>query len=130
MGKKILITIVVVLIVVLIIVFRTILANESSKKLELTYKISAGIPFRWEYEIEDEDIVYFDKSYVIKDENKGGKVGAPIYTNYVFKGRKKGKTTITFKFVNFTTNTVESEEKHTVRVDKNNNISLIIIPEE
>ena len=99
--------------------------NKSSKELELTYKISAGIPFKWQYEIEDPDVVSFVKSYVVRNENKGAIVGAPIYTKYVFKGLKKGETTITFKIVSITDGTVSNEEKHKVKVDENNNISLI-----
>ena len=98
--------------------------KKSSKELEITYKISAGIPFRWEFEIEDLSIVSFVKSYVIKNENKGGIVGAPIYTNYVFKGLKEGETTITFKFVNIN-GIVSKEEKHLIKVDKDGNIIVI-----
>lgn len=127
MIKKILI--VFVIIIFIFSLFRYLSKkDESSKKIELTYKQSAGIPFRWEYEIEDESIVKFEKSYVIKDENKGGNVGAKVYTNYVFKGLKKGTTTITFKFVNFTNNQIVKEEKNIVKVDNNLNISLVGIP--
>ena len=130
MNKKILIGIIFLIILIVIIILFVLFKHlskveESTKKLELTYDISAGIPFRWEYEIEDESIVTFDKSYVVSDENKGGLVGGKVVTNYVFKGLKKGTTTITFKFVNFTTNIVDSEEKHTVIVDDDLNISLL-----
>ena len=116
--------IIVILFCFLIFVFK-FLDKKSSKEFELTYKINAGIPFRWEYEIEDESVVEFVKSYVIRNDNKGGKVGAPIYTNYVFKGLKKGETVITFKFVNFTENRVDKEEEHRVIVDDDLNISLV-----
>ena len=99
--------------------------KKNPKELELTYKINAGIPFRWEYEIEDESIVKFVKSYVVKDENKGGIVGAPVYTKYVFEGIKEGETTIIFKYVNFTSGEVTGEKKHKVKVDKDKNISVI-----
>ena len=98
--------------------------KTNPKELELTYKINAGIPFKWEYEIEDENTVEFVKSYILKDENtKKALTGAPVYTNYVFKGLKKGTTTITFKLVNFTDNTVHEERKHIINVDENLNIS-------
>ena len=130
MKNKILVIITVVLVIALILIVKYILNDESSKKLELTYEKSAGIPYKWEYEIEDDSIVTFDKSYVIKDENKGGLVGGKVYTNYVFKGLKKGTTTITFRFINFTTNEIDSEEKHTVKVDDDLNISLVAVPLE
>ena len=124
MKTKILISlgIIIVLLIGLFITLKFLTPKKSPKQLELTYKINAGIPFRWEYEIEDESIVKFVKSYVVKDENKGAIVGAPVYTNYVFEGLKEGETTITFKFVNFTENTVSNKTKHYVKVDKNGNI--------
>jgi len=100
-------------------------SDESSKTLELTYNTNGGVPYEWKYEIEDSSIVKFVKSYVVEDKNKDGMVGAPISTNYVFKGLKKGKTTITFKYVSMTDGTVDKEEKVTIKVDKNKNISLV-----
>ena len=126
MNKRLLIIIFLILILIVILfAILKLLDRKKSKELELTYKVNAGIPFRWQYEIEDENIVKFVKSYVLKDENTGSKVGAPVYTNYVFKGLKKGKTTITFKYVNFTNKIVSKEEKHLVKVDSKGNISLV-----
>ena len=127
MKIKILIcALIVIVLTTIITILALVISNiNSSKQLELTYKINAGIPYRWEYKIEDENIVKFVKSYTVKDENKGGKVGAPVYTKYIFKGLKEGKTTVTFKLVNFTDGTVESEDKYKVKVDKNNNISIL-----
>ena len=95
-----------------------------SKELELTYTINTGIPYKWEYEIEDKSIVEFVKSYDI-EVGRDGVAGAPVSTNYVFRGKKEGKTTITFKKVSVVDGSVEEESKNTVKVDKNNNISLI-----
>ena len=100
--------------------------QKNPKELEIMKDISAGIPYKWEVEIEDESIVEFVKSYVVQDDNTNGKVGAKIYTNYVFKGLKEGSTNIVFKFVNFTNNIVDSEDKYPVHVDKDLNISLIV----
>ncbi len=99
---------------------------KNLNELELTYEINAGIPFKWQYVIEDESIVEFVKSYVIRDDNKGGLVGASVYTNYVFRGLKEGTTTITFQYVNFTNgNKIFEERKHIVRVDDKLHISLV-----
>lgn len=97
-----------------------------SKQLELTYYTNGGVPYKWEYQIEDESVVGFVESYEIDNKNKNGIVGAPISINYVFKGLKKGTTTITFKYVNITDGTIEKEEKHNIKVDKNKNISLVV----
>lgn len=126
MKKKVII-IVLTILLISIITIGILISRKNSNELELTYEINAGIPYRWEYEIEDESIVKFVKSYVIRDDNKDGIVGASIYTNYVFEGLKEGKTHITFKYVNFVDNIVEKEENHTVRVDKRGKISLVMI---
>ena len=129
MKTKVLIGIIIVIVLcALVFVAIKLIFNHketSSKQLELTYEINAGIPFRWEYEIEDESIVKFVKSYVVRDDNKGAIVGASVYTNYVFEGVKEGETVITFKFVNFTENTVENTVDHHVKVDKDGNITEI-----
>lgn len=100
-------------------------SDDSSKKLELTYKTNGGVPFEWKYEIKDKDIVEFVKKYEISKEKELVEGGA-VDINYVFKGLKKGKTTITFKYVSIEGEVVK-EEKHTVKVDENKNISLVVI---
>lgn len=128
MNKKVLLIIGVVVLIIGAII--GIIINNSSKVLELTYKTNGGVPFKWEFEIEDESVVEFVKTHDIKDENKGGKVGAPIYTNYVFKGLKKGNTTITFKYVSIIDGSVSSKETLNVKVDGKKNISLVAIPKQ
>ena len=126
MNKYIVIIICVLLIIGGVIYYFFGKNKKSSKELELTYEINAGIPFKWVYEIENPEIVEFVKSYVIKDENTNGKVGASVYTNYVFKGLKEGETTITFKIVSITGEYEDTSHKtHKVKVDKDLNISLI-----
>ena len=131
MDKKIIIGLVIVIFIVIsFVIIKYVPKKDNSKQLELTYDINAGIPFRWEVEVEDESIVKYVKNYVVEDENKGGLVGGRITRNYVFEGLKEGTTTISFKYVYFTENRVEKEEKHTVKVDKDLNISLVGIPVE
>ena len=134
MNTKILLIILGVLLVGIIIVFIVIrntndnnikIEKKNPNELELAYEINAGIPFRWEYEIEDESTVSFVKKYQISNDNSGAKVGGKIKTNYVFKGLKEGETTITFKYVNFADNYIDKKIKHMVMVDKDLNITLI-----
>lgn len=100
--------------------------NEEKKgRVELVYKINAGIPFKWVYEIEDESIVKFDESYQIKNDNIDGRSGGAIETKYVFKGIKEGTTTITFKYVSIDGDKIYEEYKHVVKVDNDNNATLI-----
>ena len=99
-----------------------------SKELELTYKTNGGVPYKWEYKIEDESIVEFVKTKDITSESDKELTGGPVYINYIFKGLKEGKTTIIFKYINITDNSIEKEEKVEVKVDKYKNISLIANP--
>jgi predicted secreted protein len=117
--------IIVILIVIILIVTYFVIKNNFPKNLELIYKSNGGVPFRWEIEINDESIVTLADSYVVKNENTGAKVGAPIYTKYVFKGLKEGMTTIIFRYVSITDERIDKEEKYNVKVDANNNIYLI-----
>lgn len=129
MNNKILIGIIIITVITLIFtLIKFINPSDSKKELELTYKKSAGIPYVWKYEIEDDSIVEFVRSYVLKDENVGAISGAPVYTNYVFKGKKTGTTTITFKLVSIADpdeHDVMEEDKNIVKVDENNNITLV-----
>ena len=97
----------------------------SKKRIILTYKISAGIPFKWDFEIKDESIVKFVKQYQVKKKTKKNICGGPIYTNYVFEGLKEGKTEIIFKFIRIDDNSIESKEVTKVLVDEKNNISIV-----
>ena len=100
--------------------------NNAPKELVLTYEINAGIPFKWVYEIEDESIVGFIKSYVQEDDSDEVIDGGSIYTNYVFKGLKEGETTIIFKEISMEDEEdIVKEEKTRVKVDKDNNISIV-----
>ena len=86
-----------------------LLSDDSSKQLELTYS----------------SIVKLVKKYTV-DKEKGIIEGGNIDINYVFKGLKEGKTTIIFKYVSLDGEVVK-EEKQTVKVDKNKNISLVVV---
>lgn len=126
MNKVYLIGLILIIMLFVPITLKHFKTKEKQKNiLELTYSINAGIPFKWEVEVEDKSIVKYVKNYVVKDENKGALVGAKVYKNYVFEGLKEGTTTIKFKYINFTDNIVSEEITHKVKVDENKNIILI-----
>ena len=88
-------------------------------EIELTLEKTAGIPFTYDYEIEDPEILKLDRNYVLKDENKNGLVGGHIYVNYVFKGLKEGKTKVRFKRTYIDDkNDVDILGEYTIIVDK------------
>ena len=105
--------------------------KEKEKYLILNYEISAGIPFKWEVEIEDPSIVELEKKEVLKSKSKKPLCGGPVYTDYYFKGLKKGETNILFKFVSITgERDDELIETHHVVVDEELNIKKIINKED
>ena len=127
MNKKAIIGIIVVisLAVVLCIVLKILIPSSSGyKELELTYKTNGGVPYKWAYEIEDNSIVEFVETKDITSEEDKALVGGPIYTNYIFRGLKEGKTIIIFRYINITDGSIEKEERVTVKVDRYKNISL------
>jgi len=99
--------------------------NEEKNKIELTYKTNCGVAYKWEFQIEDESIVKFVKKYNLKDESDDPNIaGGVISTNYVFKGLKEGKTTVTFNYVNIVDGSIAKKDVVTLKVDKNKNIAL------
>ena len=127
--KKIVIILSIIVVCIVVAIFCFLNCGEKNKQLELTYTTNGGVPYKWEYEISDTSIVEFVKSYVIEDKNDG-MVGAPISTNYVFKGLKKGNTTIIFRYVSIIDGSIDKEEKINVKVDKNKNLSLVALKKE
>ena len=116
----------IILVVAVVLILKKIDYDE--KHLVLQYKISSGIPFKWEYEIEDESIVVLEKTHKLKNKIKKNVSGGPVYTNYIFKGLKEGTTKITFKFVSITGENSDNftKEEHIVKVDKDLKIKLVI----
>lgn len=93
--------------------------------LDITYSVSSGIPFRWEYVIEDESIIKFEKINYVSEKTKEPICGGNVDHHYLFKGLKRGKTKIIFKYVNFADNYLSEIETYKVEVDKDNIIKLI-----
>ena len=99
--------------------------KDSSKKITITYRIAAGIPFYWQYKIKDPSIVEFVEAKHRSTTKKKNLCGAPYDTDYIFKGLKEGKTTITFELFSISENKVDRIEKYKVEVDKDLNIRLV-----
>lgn len=99
--------------------------NKGPKQIELKFETNGGVPYEWQYGIEDETIAKFVKSYEVENKNDGTMVGAPIVLAFVFEGVNEGTTTIRFKYVNITDGSLDKEEEYLVKVDKDKNISLV-----
>ena len=102
-------------------------STESDKELSLVYSSNGGVPYTWEYEIDDETVLTKSNEYIVKDENRDGRVGAPVYTKYVFKGLKAGETKLSFKYKSFVTGEVAKSEVFNVTVNKDLSIDYTMI---
>ena len=129
MNKKVMLGIGIIFIAAIYVILRIVIpSGEGSKTIELTYKTNGGVPYRWEFEIEDESIVKFVGTKDITPNEYKNLDGGPVYTNYIFEGLKKGKTTVTFRYISIVDNSIEEENTITLKVDENKNISLNVIP--
>lgn len=124
MNKK-LIIILTSLICILSITAIILFNVDEGKTLEITVTTNGGVPYSWQYEIEDEEIVKFVKKYTI--EGDASLDGGPVSINFVFEGLKEGKTIVKLKYVNVKDNSIEKEKVYSVKVDKLKNISLSVI---
>ena len=98
--------------------------KKKSKNLEIVYDINAGIPFRWEYEIEDNTICEFVESKSVGEKAKEPICGGKVEISYIFRGLKSGKTRINFKLINFADNYLSRIDEYNIKVDKGNIIIL------
>ena len=119
----ILITVLVIALVVISVVFKKEEKNDD-KTLKIAVQTNGGVPYKWEYEIEDESIIKYVKTKEIENDNKDGKVGAKVVLEFHFKGLKKGSTTIKLKYVSITDNTVAEENVYKATVDKDLKIEV------
>lgn len=115
-------------IIAFLILFIGILAVACTRKKEfydnalIELSTNGGVPYSWEYTIEDESIVKLEnKESKEKDKNLAG---GRVSLKYYFKGVKEGNTTITFNYKSITDNTVSETKVYNVIVDKKTNIKI------
>ena len=120
MKKKIII-LVIAIILILSCIFTLIFLNKGSKELVVKVRTNGGVPYTWQYEIENSNVVYLadQESYSTSDELLEG---GPVEVKFTFKGKEEGKTTIYLRYVSIVNGTIDKEEKYNVKVDKNGNI--------
>ena len=97
----------------------------TSSLLEITYQKSSGIPFRWEYEIENTKICEFVECKEKRNKVNKSICGGIVETTYYFKGIKKGQTKIIFKYINIADNYLSQINEYRVIVDEELNINII-----
>jgi len=99
--------------------------KNDSNLLDITYSMSSGIPFRWEYEIEDKTLCEFVRIDYEAEKTKEPICGGQVDSHYLFKGLKEGKTKIIFKLINFGDNYLSEINTYTIKVDENNIITVL-----
>lgn len=99
--------------------------KKNQNILEIKYDISSGIPFRWEYEIENKKICELTKSTAKGEKTKEPICGGNVETTYFFKGLKRGITIIRFKLINIGDGYISKIDEYKIEVDENLKINLI-----
>lgn len=96
--------------------------KEFDDRAVIELSTNGGVPYSWEYTIEDENIVKLDD----KDskEKNSTTAGGPVKLMYYFKGIKEGNTTITFNYKNITNDTIDETKVYSVIVDKKLKIKI------
>lgn len=126
MKKRIILYSVIFLVLLLGVILYVSIFMHRNEKLEITMKSNGGVPYKWIYEIEDKSIVKCTKSYVVNENNDLD--GGYKDINFVFKGLKKGKTKVTFKYVSITDeNNVSKTNEFTLKVDAKKSVSLVAL---
>ena len=101
--------------------------GEKNKNIEITVNTNGGVPYKWVYEIEDESIVQYVKNYVVEENTDKNVEGGRVQINYVFKGVKPGNTKVKLKYVSIVDGSVDKEESYNLKVDRRNNVSMVVV---
>ena len=122
MFKKIFGTIIIIIIIIILF----ILLNKKNDN-EIVLITHGGVPYNWEYTIEDTSIVKFKEMMSVS--KSIGTVGGEVEEHYIFEGLKEGKAKINFIYKNITDNSIEKTINYEVIVDKNMKITIYKISE-
>lgn len=100
----------------------TIEEHVVDNKFEIKQSMNSGVEFKWIYSIENEDIV---KLVDITEKGEDELVdGGLVDLTYTFKALKKGRTTITFKYISLDGTITDETRVYNISVDKNMNINI------
>ena len=98
--------------------------KKDDKVLELSIRTSAGIPFRWEYVIEDESIIELVGEKTVSLSKQKHLCGGPLNLIYSFKGLKEGETKVFFNHIYIGDERVDSTIEYNIVVDSDLKIHL------
>ena len=111
-----------IILILILSIFLTGCKNNKNLDNKIIVSTNGGVPFVWEYEIEDKTIVKVDKTE--SKELSPGVAGGKVEKYYYFKGIKKGKTTVTFKYNDIRDNSTSETKIYEIIVDDNLNTKI------
>ena len=92
------------------------LNHKDGRTVEIVLRTNGGVPYKWEYVIEDDTIIKCKK---VRTESKDSNIdGGIIYQYYSFEGLKEGTTTILFEYKDILEQSVNERKKYNVSVDE------------
>ena len=115
--KIVLFSVLAVIIVVLGIVFFMVGKGKksSSEEFQIKMNTNGGVPYVWKYEISNDNVEFVEK----KSKNMApDSAGGPVEEYYIFKAKKAGESTITFKYQSVVNDKIDKEYVYKVVIDK------------
>jgi hypothetical protein len=89
--------------------------NNGSELSVVNLTTNGGVAYEWNCDIKDTAIVeLIDVTSAARDNNDGGVVDL----QYIFKGKKAGRTTVVFKYGSFINGSVIEEKTYLVEVNE------------
>ena len=121
MKRKIIFSLIAIVLVstltILCFVFR-----KDSKIFEIKQVTNGGVPYTWEYTIEDNSIISYVET--VTEEKDVDLDGGIVYKYFKFKTMSTGETTITFNYVSSNDDSISESIKYIIKVDKNLNATI------
>lgn len=89
--------------------------DTNSNNNRITVNTNGGVPYSWEYNLSNEDIVTIKKSSkALNDETVGGLI--EVYFDVIPK--KEGKVFLTLNYKDIRNNTIEETKKYSIEVNQ------------
>lgn len=87
----------------------------------ITVQTNGGVPYDWQYELSDDNIVSVRETSKVRDKDLAGGV---VDINYIIIPKKTGTTIMTLKYINITDNSIDKYKKYKIKVDKYMHVSI------
>ena len=116
--KKIILSVVVLLLALGVMVYYYL----GKEKATITVQTNGGVPYDWQYELSNDDIISIEETSKEHDRNVAGGV---VDIKYIITPLKKGTTMMELKYINITDNSIDKMKKYRIKVDKYMHVSIV-----